>query len=62
MGLNYVPRPVRNQLNPPNQFITSMLGQSGDPKFAAFGEHETLEFMKKTMDKVEADYKRIKLH
>lgn len=26
MGLNYVPRPPREQLNPPNEFISATLG------------------------------------
>ena len=61
MGLNYVPRPVRRELDSPNQFITSAIGQSGDPRFYQFGEHETLVFIKEVLDKVEVDYQNIDL-
>lgn len=62
MGLNYVPRPPRQDLDPPNQFITSSLGQAGYPDFFQFGEHETMEFEKEILDKAEQTVKEIKFH
>ena len=60
MGLNFVPRPPREELDPPNIFITASLGLDKDPNYYQFGIHEIMEYEKELLDKIEEDYKRIK--
>ena len=59
MGLNYVPRPRREDLNPPNDFITVSLGYE-EQDYANHDDHLILQFYKEVLDDVEAKYKNLR--
>ena len=56
MGLNYVKRGRRVELDPPNDFITVSLGET-DINFANHGEELILDFENKILDGVEKKYR-----
>ena len=58
MGLNYVKRPRREELDPPNIFIPAAFGMSGDPNYYQFGIHEILEWEKERLDEIESGTRR----
>ncbi len=54
MGLNFVKRPPREELDSPNDFITVALGQT-DPEFANHDEQLIYEFYDKVLDEVDEE-------
>ena len=58
MGLNYVRRPPREELDPPNDLITAALG-TRDYRMHHNDEHIIMEFEKEILDKVEEKYRRL---
>lgn len=58
MGLNYVARPPREELDSPNDFITVTLGQVDRP-FAEHDQHLIIDFENKQLDVIEERYRRL---
>ena len=58
MGLNYVRRPRREELDPPNDFVTVSLGHY-DIRFSDHGEELITDFENKILDRVEETYRNL---
>lgn len=60
MGLNYVRRVRRAELDPPNDFITVHIG-TRDLAFGEHGEELLIDFENKILDRVEEHYRTLNL-